>query len=178
MWHDGWAPKIIFSGSRGALTRDSHTENEADVYKKIAIENGVNQSAILVENKATNTGENVTLASRLLKQCGIDTKTIILVGKPYMLRRHYATFLKQWPYKQVPKIICSAIDLSMDGYTRNSYISLEYMTNIMVGDLQRIKEYPKLGFQIEQEIPEEVWAAYEELVRRGYTKHLLQGTSL
>ncbi len=174
LWQDGWAPKIIFSGSRGALTRDSYTENEADVYKEVATENGVDPQAILVENQATNTGENVTLAAHLLKQCGIDTKTIILVGKPYMLRRHYATFLKQWPDKQVSKIICSAIDVSMDDYTSNSYISLEYMTNIMVGDLQRIKEYAKLGFQIEQEIPDDVWAAYEELVRRGYTKHLLK----
>ena len=47
------------------------------------------------------------------------------------------------------------------------------MINIMVGDLQRIKEYPRLGFQIEQDIPVNAWEAYEELVRRGYTKHLL-----
>lgn len=162
-----------FSGSRGALTRDLHTENEADVYKKIAIENDVNQSDIFVEDKATNTGENVTMAASLLKKRGIDTETIILVGKPYMLRRHFASFMKQWPYEDKPKVICSAIDLTMDEYTQNSYISLEYMTNIMVGDLQRINEYPKLGFQIEQEIPAEVWTAYEELVKRGYTNHLL-----
>ncbi len=43
----------------------------------------------------------------------------------------------------------------------------------MVGDLQRIKEYPKLGFQIVQEIPDEVWNAYEKLVAAGYNKHLI-----
>ena len=67
-----------------------------------------------------------------------------------MLRRHYATFIKQWPSQKLPRIICSGINLTMDEYTHNSYISLEYMTHIIVGDLQRIREYPKLGFQIEQ----------------------------
>ena len=44
----------------------------------------------------------------------------------------------------------------------------------MVGDVQRIKEYPAKGFQIEQEIPDEVWTAYEELVQEGYTEHLIK----
>lgn len=44
----------------------------------------------------------------------------------------------------------------------------------MVGDLQRIKEYPAKGFQIEQEIPDEVWSAYETLVAAGYDKHLIK----
>jgi hypothetical protein len=44
----------------------------------------------------------------------------------------------------------------------------------MVGDLQRIKFYPALGFQIEQEIPDEVWQAYEKLVELGYDQHLIK----
>ncbi len=43
----------------------------------------------------------------------------------------------------------------------------------MVGDLERIKEYPKLGFQIEQEIPDKVWEAGQELIKLGYNKFLL-----
>lgn len=44
----------------------------------------------------------------------------------------------------------------------------------MVGDLQRIKEYPIKGFQIQQEIPSNVWDAYEKLVSLGYTSHLIK----
>jgi hypothetical protein len=44
--------------------------------------------------------------------------------------------------------------------------------NLMVGDLQRIRIYPEKGFQIPQEIPDEVWAAYEKLVAWGFDKHL------
>jgi hypothetical protein len=44
----------------------------------------------------------------------------------------------------------------------------------MVGDLQRIREYPARGFQIPQPIPDEVWEAYLELVRAGYDRYLLK----
>jgi len=52
-------------------------------------------------------------------------------------------------------------------------ISKDDVINIMVGDLQRIKEYPKKGFQIEQEIPNDVWQAYKKFIEIGYTKHLI-----
>ena len=43
---------------------------------------------------------------------------------------------------------------------------------LMVGDLQRIRIYPAKGFQIPQEIPEDVWSAFEKLVAWGFTGHL------
>jgi hypothetical protein len=44
----------------------------------------------------------------------------------------------------------------------------------MVGDLQRIRLYPDKGFQIPQEIPGEIWNAYEQLVAAGFTGHLVK----
>jgi len=43
----------------------------------------------------------------------------------------------------------------------------------MVGDLQRIKAYPEKGYQIEQEIPIEVWEANQQLIALGYDKRIL-----
>ena len=45
----------------------------------------------------------------------------------------------------------------------------------MVGDLQRIRLYPAMGFQIEQEISDEVWTAFQALVDAGYDRHLTRG---
>ena len=45
---------------------------------------------------------------------------------------------------------------------------------MMMGDLQRIKLYPEKGFQVYQEIPDDVWAAYEELVAMGFDKQLVK----
>ena len=56
----------------------------------------------------------------------------------------------------------------------NDEIPMEKVINIMVGDLQRIRYYPAKGFQIEQPIPDEVWLAYEELIKRGFNAHLAQ----
>jgi len=44
--------------------------------------------------------------------------------------------------------------------------------NILVGDVQRTRVYAERGFQVFQPMPDEVWAAFTELVARGYTSHL------
>jgi hypothetical protein len=91
-----------------------------------------------------------------------------------MERRSYATFRKFWPEK--PAVVTSpqvSFDEYLDDYT-NPELSKDDVVNIMVGDLQRVRLYPARGFQIPQEIPEEVWAAYEELVASGYDKHLVE----
>jgi hypothetical protein len=49
----------------------------------------------------------------------------------------------------------------------------EGLIHEMVGDIQRIKAYPLLGFQIPQDIPVCVWQAYEGLVLMGFDKHLI-----
>jgi len=174
LYKDGYAPIVVFSGARGDLTKGSYAISEADAYEARALELGVSPDVILKESKAENTGENIVLLYDKFARLALTPKKLILVTKPYMLRRTYATFMKQWPGEFRPQIFMSAIDLTMDEYTTNSYIKLDYMINIMVGDLQRIKEYPRLGFQIEQDIPANVWAAYEDLVSRGYKGHLLR----
>ena len=37
-----------------------------------------------------------------------------------------------------------------------------------------MKIYPKLGWQIEVEMPYKVWKAFEELVKLGYNKYILK----
>jgi uncharacterized SAM-binding protein YcdF (DUF218 family) len=54
-----WAPLIIFSGGLGNLTKGMWTETEADQFAAKAIRMGVPKTAILVENRSTNTGENI-----------------------------------------------------------------------------------------------------------------------
>lgn len=44
----------------------------------------------------------------------------------------------------------------------------------MVGDLQRIKLYAEKGFQIPQDIPDEVWRAYNYLVDQGFSTNVIK----
>ena len=43
---------------------------------------------------------------------------------------------------------------------------------MMVGDLQRLIEYPALGFTVEQEVPGDDREAYAELLEAGFTSRL------
>ena len=169
----GWAPLLIFSGGFGAITRHLWQEPEADQFAAIAIEMGVPRDRILIENRSTNTGENVRLTKQLLAEKQIDPLNFILVQKPYMERRSYATFKRHWPEKAV---IVTSPRVSFDDYLKkyaNDALSTDDVIAIMVGDLQRIRVYPSRGFQIEQDIPEDVWEAFEELVRAGYDQYLV-----
>jgi uncharacterized SAM-binding protein YcdF (DUF218 family) len=166
----GFAPLLVFSGGLGNLTLGMWKEPEADQLARIAISLGVPKEAILIENKSTNTGENILFTQELFKKHGIDPQRFILVQKPYMERRSFATFKKHWPEKE---LMVTSAQVSLENYP-NDEIRLEQVINLMVGDLQRIKEYPKKGFQIYQPIPDDVWAAYNELVQLGYNNHLIK----
>ncbi|MGH9901915.1 MAG: YdcF family protein [Pyrinomonadaceae bacterium] len=169
---DGWAPRLVFSGGLGAVTKRMWSEPEADQFARVAVGMGVPEEKILVENRSTNTGENVLLTKQLLSERQLDPEKFILVQKPYMERRTYATFKKLWPEKEAlvtsPQV---SFDEYLDKYS-NRGLSMDDVVSIMVGDLQRIRLYPEKGFQIAQEIPPDVWEAYEELVRAGYDRHL------
>ncbi|MCG7856561.1 YdcF family protein [Flavihumibacter sediminis] len=170
LYEEGWAPLIVFSGGLGNLTQGVWTEPEADKFAAIAMSRGIPASAILIENKSTNTGENIRFSKRLLAENGLDPQSFIVVQKPYMERRSYATFKKHWPNKD---LLVTSPQLSFDQY-HNTEIPLEKVIHIMVGDLQRIKYYPDRGFQVPQDIPDEVWDAYQQLVERGFNKHLIR----
>lgn len=170
LYLDGYAPLLIFAGGLGRLTEGMWTESEADLFARIAVEKGVPKEAILIENRSTNTGENVQLVKRLLAEKGLDPQTFILVQKPYMERRTFATFAKNWSEK---KFVVTSPQISFEDYPTEE-IPLERVINIMVGDLQRIKIYPAKGFQIEQEIPGNVWQAYERLIELGFDEQLIK----
>ena len=106
----------------------------------------------------------------------INLNSIIVIQKPYMERRAYASIKKQWPNV---KCMVTSPQISYEDYFENSYpeecrgqFDFKNRTiNTMVGDLLRLKEYPKIGFQIEQEIPENVWQAGQKLLELGYNEY-------
>jgi uncharacterized SAM-binding protein YcdF (DUF218 family) len=171
----GWAPLLIFSGGLGSITRQMWTEPEADRFAAVAEGMGVPRANILTENRSTNTGENITFTRQMLAERGLDPQSFIVVQKPYMERRSFATFRKLWPEKRLvvtsPRV---TLDEYLDRYS-NEALSTADIVSIMVGDLQRVKLYGENGFQIPQEIPADVWEAFEALVAAGYDSRLVRG---
>jgi len=171
LYHQGYAPYIIFSGGvmrpPGEL-RNTLPKTEAEAFFDIAIQQNVPAEAILLENNATNTGENFIYTRKLITQKKLGFKNFILVQKPYMVRRTYATAKSQFPGFD---FVVSALPDSYTSYiarcTSNN-ISKERVLSNMIGDLRRLKIYPAKGFLIPMEIPDNVWNASEKLVEMGY----------
>lgn len=168
LYLEGRAPILIFSGGLGNITKKMWRDPEAELMARIALDKGVPAEAIFIENKSTNTGENILFTRQLLEEKGLNPHSFLLVQKPYMERRSYATFRKHWPDKE---LTVTSPQIAFEDYPTEK-MPMEQVINLMVGDLQRIKIYPQKGFQIAQDIPDAVWAAYEKLVGWGFTKHL------
>jgi uncharacterized SAM-binding protein YcdF (DUF218 family) len=166
-----YALLLLFSGGFGRLSDKNWTKPEAEVFAKIAMKLGVPKEKIIIENKSTNTGENLSFSMKVLKEKGIVINNVIFVHKEYMERRQYATWQKLFP--DIKAVITSP-QMSYEDYRNRSRVTKEEMINIVVGETQRIKLYPQKGFMIPQEIPDAVWQAFEELAKRGYTSQLVE----
>ena len=173
---DGYSDLLIFSGGYGKITKGKNARTEAETFKEIAVNKGVVSDNILLETRSTNTGENIQFTEQLLLDKGVKANSLIVVTKPYMERRVYAAFKKQWSNPNI-EIMVTSPQISYEEHF-NKNIPKELFINVMVGDLQRIKVFPKMGFQVEQQIPDEVWDAFKALVALGYDKHIVKDTSV
>ena len=89
LYRDGFAPRIILSSGFVWAFK------EAEVMRGIAIDNGIPESAIVLETKAANTHENVTYTREILDRAG--WRSILLVSSPYHMRRALMTWRKAAP---------------------------------------------------------------------------------
>lgn len=163
-------PVLVFTGGNSATTATVFPRGEAVHFREHAVELGVPASAILLEPNAGNTGQNITLSREVLSAAGIIPRTMLLISKPYMERRSFATARKLWPEVEVT---CASEPLEFDDYLKGIGDE-KLVVDMLVGDLQRVIEYPKLDFAIEQDVPEDVHAAYGSLLAAGFDSRLLK----
>ena len=172
LYHQGLAPKILFTGGQGRNTEGLLPEQEALRFAKVAMEWGVPAGDIILEDKSTNTKENILFTRQKLAEQGIPTGHILGVHQPFMERRIKAAMGVYWPELNfsvtspqvtIPEYLERA---KIQGISENASVS------VIVGDFQRMDLYAKLGYQLPQEIPEEAWAAFHRLVEMGFDKQL------
>ena len=164
LYRQGLAPLLLLSGKEGANTEGRFSATEAEVFGDIARRCGVPAEAILLEKEARNTGENVRFSRELLERPGIRTTRVIAVQKPFMGLRVRATFQKVWPELQV---LVTSPTQTLEQLAPPG-MDLAEIISIMVGDFQRVLEYPKLGYQTEQPVSEGALRAFEYLKAQGY----------
>jgi len=177
LWRAGLAPKIIMSGGiahRGGLLDTRWDKTEARVFADVALREGVPAEAILLEEQAENTGDNFVFGRAVARRAGLEPRWVLVVAKPYMTRRGYATGRVKWPEAELI-MQCEEIDV-LDYFAREP--DPERALLALVGDLHRIVVYPALGFSIAQDVPQPVIEALRALVAAGYGARLLPGYDL
>ena len=171
LYHAGVFPLVVFTGANAPTTVERFPRGEAVHFREHAIRLGVPGDAILVEPKATNTGDNIDFTRALLDAHGtLDAiRSVMLISRPYQQRRSYAIARKRWPGVEIR---CASLPLPLDEYIE-SIGDGDRVVTMLVGDTQRIRIYPAKGWAAEQEVPPEVSAAYARLVEHGFTGRLL-----
>lgn len=169
LYHQGRFPLIVFTGANAPTTSEAFPRGEAVHYAERAEQLGVPDTAIIIEDKARNTGENFSLTRALLDRDGIHPESATIISRPYQQRRAYATCQKLWPELDV---ICSSRPQPLADYIA-SIGDQDKVLNMLVGDTQRIWVYAEQGFATHQHMSASVVAAFERLVDLGFSRRLV-----
>jgi hypothetical protein len=162
--------RVIFTGGIGAGTGNLGGP-EADVWRAELERShpGIRAADIITENRSTNTGENVAFTTRLLERerpglaFGVGIGRVIVVASPTRLRRVWLTLRRQQPAldlcRQRPPVTLAA--------DRACYAAqgLDLVSH-MLGELERIEQYPTRGWIAPEPLPTTVVAA-REILRLG-----------
>ena len=170
LFKKGYAPLIVCSGGFGKVTGGIWNSPESVVYANRCVELGVPKECIVIEKEAKNSGDNFVLSRDVLINLNIYPKTGIIVCKPYMAKRAWATGTKQWG--EVEWSVRTP-HISFEDYPGEE-TPLDRMINLMVGDLQRLEVYAEKGFQVPVTVPDEIWEIYNRLAEDGYDQFVIK----
>lgn len=172
LYLQGYAPKVLFTGGLGRNTEGMLPEPEAVRFGRVAMECGVPEEDLILEDRSANTKENIEFTREKLRQLGLPHEHILGVHQPFMERRITAAMGVYWPEL---KFSVTSPQVTIPEYLKDAQtqgVTEEAAICVIVGDFQRMDLYAKLGYQLPQHIPEEAWEAFRRLVDMGYDKQL------
>lgn len=154
LYKQGFGSKIFITAKRGTFSNPDWKEDDAVVYKKKMVELGVPEGDIVSDPISTNSLEEADDSVYLMKQEGIDPKTVIIVDRPIHQRREFATFVGLHEGMGIRFINCPADE------------PLEYNQATLdraVAEIDRLEAFALQGTLAKQIFPKEVLKAYDFL---------------
>jgi hypothetical protein len=149
----GFAPLILLTGGRGRLS-GAIEGSEASAFSNYLQKVGIPRGSILLEESSSNTGENISAGLEKLRAEGISPKRVLLVTHGSHMRRALA----------VAKARESAIEwLAVPDDCDMSSFPEGELARDLLGEIDRLEKYPKLGYFAAQDIPAEVLSARHAL---------------
>ena len=179
LYKEGYGKLLVFSGKVGKGTKGVLNISEAKRFQMIATEEGVSSNSIMLETKATNTYENYRFTRQLLDDNNVLYNSVIVVQKPYVMRRCKAIADKEMTDK---KVYVTSCDLDFDSFVKvqekEETMTFDDIVNELVGEISIILTAPKYGIQSEQIMDDDINAAYQYLIDNGYTKYLVSDENI
>ena len=173
LYKEGMAKKILFAGGSGKGTEDKFEKSEAEIFRDIAIKNGVNKDDILIENQSTNTGDNFRFGLKILEKNNIDSKSIIIVHHVASERRTFSSARAIIKDRRLFITSPRMTFLKYLEFLKSEKDNGRETIEILLGDVQRIIVYPQFGWQVENEFPKDVLNAYNYIKDLGFTKFII-----
>lgn len=161
LYQRGLAPTILVTGNRGTGSGHFEGNSEAEYFGRRIIEQGIDRSAVILEERATNTGENVSFGMAALCAVRPPPRQLIIIASPAHLRRCVATFAKQFPDLKI---------LSCPPPGQPSHFAQQYsrrrVAERLVEEVDRLRRYPSLGYIATVLIPDHVQTLEKTLRQR------------
>lgn len=173
--NEGYGENILFCGGFGKITKNDFNKAEAEIYKDIALSCGADSKKIFVENKSTNTGDNFRFGLNVIKEHNLKYDKILIVHNKLSERRTLSVakaILKNSKIIITSANITKSFEDFIETLSQRNEEDIYNIISVMVGDLQRIIIFPQLGWQIKNDVPNEVIDAYFVLKNLGYNKYI------
>lgn len=163
LYTQGRARAIVFTGGIGAGT-GTLGGPEADAWRQVLQQAypAIPDRDVVLENRSTNTGENVTFTTALLRErhprlaFGVGLRRALVVASPTRLRRVWLTLRHHHAALETARCL-PAVDLHADG-ARYAAEGIDYRAHVL-GELDRIERYADLGWIVPEPLPDSVRAA-------------------
>lgn len=163
----GRARRVIFTGGVGAGSADlGRPEADAFADELARLYPGLPRDSVVIENRSTNTGENVRFTLDLLAARhpdllpGAGLRSALLVASPARLRRVRLTWRRQAPsvaaWGLAPGATCES-EAALHAAKGIDYPAL------LVGEIDRLLAYPARGWIAAEPVPPPILAARARL---------------
>lgn len=139
LYFQGYFPLIVVSG--GVATDDGRLE--AHRMRDVLVGRGVPEECIIVEDKATNSGENVRFTKALLAKEGMldDIGSVLAIGHIQASRRFLMTLEKHWP--DVVKMFTTQ---NCYGTPANDWYKNPHFRKKVFEEYRKVEPYKAKGF--------------------------------
>lgn len=139
LYKDGFISKVLLTGGINKKTR----KNESEEMLKYLMDIGIDKKDIILENKSTNTLENVLFSKRIIEdKIGFENiKKIILLVKHYHSKRALMTIKKHFP-KSVEIL---PVTYEIYGFNKDNWSKNVKGKEKVLSEWNKINQYLKKG---------------------------------